>query len=71
MKIDAILSQHRRDFTARFICEHCGYTMVCSGYDDAFFHNKVIPDMKCPECGKKAPETYRPLATKYPEGFQI
>jgi predicted RNA-binding Zn-ribbon protein involved in translation (DUF1610 family) len=71
MKIDEILCQHRRDFTARFICEHCGYTVVRSGYDDSYFHNTVIPDMECPECGKKAPATYRPLAPKYQDGFQI
>ncbi len=71
MKIKEIVSQHRRDFRAIYVCEHCGYEMEDSGYDDAFFHTKVIPDKVCPKCGKKAPENYRPLATKYPEGFQI
>lgn len=71
MKIKEIKSQNRRDFYAVFECEHCGHTMERSGYDDEYFHKHVIPDMVCPVCGKKAPENYRPLATKYPEGMQI
>lgn len=71
MKIKEILYQHRRDFEAVYECEHCGYTYKGKGYDDANFHNNVIPGMICPECGKKAPANYRPLATKYPEGYQI
>lgn len=71
MKIKEILSQHRRDFRAIYVCEHCGYEYEDSGYDDEHFHTHVIPDKVCPKCGKKAPENYRPLATKYPEGFQI
>lgn len=71
MRIKEILSQNRRDFRAIYECEHCGYTKEDNGYDDANFHNNVIPDMVCPECGKKASENHRPLATKYPEGYQI
>lgn len=71
MRIKEIISQHRRDFTAMYECEHCGYTKKGSGYDDANFHNNVVPNMVCPECGKKASENYRPLTTKYPEGYQV
>jgi len=71
MKIKKITSQHRRDFTAIYECEHCGAEKTDGGYDDANFHNNVIPGMKCDECGKFAPEEYRPLATKYPEGMTI
>ena len=71
MKIKEILWQSRRDFGATFECENCSFIHEARGYDDAFFHNNVIPKMECPECGKKAPESYRPLATKYPEGMQI
>ncbi|HNG13998.1 MAG TPA: hypothetical protein PL173_13010 [Saprospiraceae bacterium] len=71
MKIKTILSQHRRDFTAIYECEHCGNTNQGSGYDDSYFHKKVIPEMTCDKCGKKADANYRPLATKYPDGFQI
>ena len=72
MKIKEIKSQHRRDFWADMECEHCGhieYNVSC--YDDAYFHKNVIPEMECKSCGKKASENYRPLTTKYPEGFQI
>ena len=71
MKIKEILSQHRRDFTAIYVCEHCGHEYKGSGYDDEHFHKNVIPDKKCPECGKKADENYRPLTTKYPDGTTI
>lgn len=71
MKIKEILSQNRRDFTAIYECEHCGFTKKGGGYDDVNFHDNVIPSMECPECKKKAGNKYRPLATKYPEGFQV
>jgi len=65
MKIKEIISQSRRDFTAIYECEHCGHTYKSSGYDDNYFHQNVIPNKKCPECGKKAPKDYRALGTKY------
>lgn len=68
MKIKEIKSQHRRDFQAVYECEHCQHTHEGSGYDDANFHQRVIPDMECPACGLKAPDGHRPLTTKYPEG---
>lgn len=71
MKIKKILSQHRRDFTAIYECEHCGFEEESSGYDDAYFHNNVIPSMNCPKCKLKASSEYRALTTKYPEGYQI
>lgn len=67
MKIKTIISQHRRDFTAVYECEHCGNTVESYGYDDANFHQNVIPNLTCQQCGKKAPENYRPLTTKYSE----
>ncbi len=69
MKIDKILSQHRRDFTARYRCQHCNATTEGRGYDDDNFHRNVIPDMACESCGLRAdPETYRPMGTKHPAG---
>ena len=65
MKIKEILSQHRRDFTAIYECEHCGHTEKGQGYDDEYFHSNVVPNMQCKKCGKKASDTYRPLATKH------
>ena len=71
MRIKEVLSQHRRDFTAIYECEHCGSTKKDSGYDDAYFHKNVIPFMICEKCGKISPKSYRPLSTKYPKGYVI
>jgi len=72
MKIKQIKHQHRRDFIADFECEHCGHIETDKqGYDDENFHENVIPKMECLKCGKKADKNYRPLKTKYPEGYQI
>ena len=68
MKIERITNQNRRDFTAIMECEHCGHIEEnISGYDDNFFHQQVIPKMKCPKCNKTAKDDYRPLSTKYAE----
>lgn len=71
MKIKKITSQSRRDFRAVYECEHCGHEKESYGYDDANFHNTVIPAMMCDACGKTAGDDYRPLATKYPEGMTV
>ena len=71
MKIKTIKSQTRRDFVAIYECEHCGHTVEGSGYDDANFHENVVPDMECPSCKKKADTNYRPLTTKYPDEVQV
>jgi len=74
MKIKEITYQNRRDFRAIYVCEGCGDESIGSGYDDDFFHQNVIPSMRCRKCGKTGEELgvdYRPLTTKYPEGYQI
>lgn len=68
MKIKKIISQHRRDFKAIYVCEHCSNEEEHSGYDDIYFHSNVIPKMMCSKCKKSASEDYKPLTTKYPEG---
>lgn len=65
MKIKQIISQHRRDFQAIYICEHCGFEVTAAGYDDDNFHRVVVPGKACQKCGLKAPTNYRPLGTKY------
>ncbi len=68
MKIKTILSQNRRDFTAVYECEHCGEVETSTGYDDSYFHQHVVPKMKCKKCGKIAIlGVYRPLPTRYPD----
>jgi ribosomal protein L37AE/L43A len=71
MKIKEILSQHRRDFRAIYECEHCEHKVESHGYDDANFHQNVIPKMECKECGKTSGEDYRPLTTKHAEGETV
>jgi len=65
MRIKSIISQSRRDLTANYVCEHCGTEDVFGSYDDSNFHQNVIPNMKCKECGQSAKPDYRPLTTKY------
>ena len=71
MKIKKIISQSRRDFRAVYKCDHCGHEFEGSGYDDANFHQNVIPKMKCTECGLDAKDDYRALTTKYPAGMTV
>lgn len=71
MKIKKKLSQHRRDFTAIFVCEHCGAEIERSGYDDTYFHKDVIPSLVCDECGKTAPDTYVPDKPRHPDHLTI
>lgn len=72
MKIIKIISRYRRDFWADFQCEHCGYIEENkSGYDDSFFHNNVIPNMKCPTCNKTSDKDYQPMTPKYNENVQL
>ena len=53
MEIKEILSQHRNDFTATLVCEHCGHEQkLTSGYDDAFYHDRVLPSLICKACDK-------------------
>lgn len=52
MHLKQKLSQHRRDFRAIYECAHCGDTVEGTGYDDANFHENVIPTMVCKSCGK-------------------
>lgn len=65
MKIERILNQNRRDFTAIYKCEHCGTEKEGRGYDDANFHQSVIPKMKCIVCEKTSASDYIPRETKY------
>ena len=71
MKIKKIINQNRRDFTAIYVCEHCGAEEEGRGYDDDNFHRNVIPAKKCKKCEKSAPVDYHPMGTKYPEGMVV
>ena len=62
MKITKILSQHRNDFTASMECEHCGEPQkLTTGYDDGYYHERVIPAMHCGGCGRNRAGELKPL----------
>ncbi len=53
MKIKKITFQLRNDFGAVLECEHCGHDQkLMSGYNDAYYHNHVLPAIVCELCGK-------------------
>ncbi len=51
MRLARKTSQDRRDFTGIYVCDPCGHEVTAYGYDDAYFHQTVIPAMECPACG--------------------
>lgn len=52
MKIKQVTWQHRYDFYAIMECEHCNHTAeLKTGYNDAYYHSRVIPAMRCKQCG--------------------
>ena len=73
MFIKRILTQHRRDFSALMECEHCGADHeLLTGYDDRYYHDNVIPEIKCHQCGKDSGGVpYRPKETRYPDNYQV
>ena len=71
MKIARITSQNRRDFYAVYVCEGCGHEYEDYGYDDRYFHDTVVPEKKCPACGKSRNDlgvVGEFVETKYPAG---
>jgi ribosomal protein L37AE/L43A len=67
--------QNRRDFTGVYQCEGCQNTQQQGGgYDDSYFHQFVIPEMKCNKCGKSSLDMgtpLQPVKTKYPEWLEV
>lgn len=70
MRIKEILNSHRRDFTALYVCEHCGHENKGYGYDDQNFHVNVIPNMRCSECKESSKGKPSSSAT-IPEGLVL
>lgn len=66
MRIKTIVWQNRREFNAIYECDYCGYEHQGRGYDDATFHDNVIPKIVCPECGATATTYYRAPAPRHP-----
>lgn len=56
-----MLSTNRNDFTATLICEHCNNEQhLGSGYNDGFYHEKVLPSITCRSCNKDRSGTIPP-----------
>lgn len=74
MRIKEKINQYRRDFTAIYECQFCGYEEKDEGYDDSYFHQEVVPKKECKKCGKSTiseGQITEIVKTKYPEGFQV
>lgn len=53
MKIQKVTWSMGNDFSANLVCEHCGHVQqINRGYNDSFYHNRVIPTITCEDCGK-------------------
>lgn len=53
MFIKEITNQYRNDIYGKIECEHCGHVeKLHGGYDDAYWHNNVLPAKHCSACGK-------------------
>lgn len=53
MKIKEVTYQNRNDFYAILECEHCQAEQeLKSGYDDDYYHNKVLPAIECKSCSQ-------------------
>lgn len=64
MRIERITWQHHNDYVADMVCEHCAAKDVDKcGYNDANYHNNVIPRFYCQSCGKnRAGDMKKPVA---------
>lgn len=67
MYITKIITQNRRDFRAYVQCEHCRSTDEIDGYDDTYFHNKVLPERKCKNCEKSSKDGENPPSPRNPK----
>jgi len=62
MRIKEYTFEHRNDFYAIMECEHCGHEQENKGgYNDSYYHNRVIPEMKCNSCGLSRNDTKEKL----------
>ncbi len=69
MKLKSITWKHRFDFEGIAKCEFCNHEQELKyGYDDANFHDNVIPAIKCVKCDKRT--TDQTLSKISDPGFQ-
>ena len=56
MKIEKITNQIRSDIFGTLKCECCGHEQKFTGYDDEYYHSRVVPKIKCQNCGGSSAE---------------
>lgn len=75
MKVTKRYNQHRRDLHIDLECESCHATDTDKrAYDDRNFWDNVVPDRKCPKCGKSTNDLglqAETMPTKYPAGMEV
>lgn len=75
MKVTKRYDQYRRDLSIDMVCEGCGATDTYRrAYDDRNFWDNVVPDFKCPKCGKSSNDLGTEkeiMPTRYPEGMEV
>lgn len=60
MKIERITWQSGNDFYADMVCQLCGHHQeLKTGYNDQYYHSKVIPAMECEKCGMSTNKWYK------------
>lgn len=53
MKIISLRDGNGRDLYGMIQCEHCNVEdKLSGGYNDSFWHDKVLPAFHCKSCGK-------------------
>ena len=75
MRVTRRYDQYRRDLSIDMQCESCGTDdSYDDAYDDRNFWDNVVPEFKCPSCGKSTKDLgldVQSISTVYPEGMQI
>lgn len=74
MKLIKKIEQFRRDFTGLYECESCKKQVELKGYDDRNWHNKVVTEIKCPNCfnsTKSLRLAIEHVETKYPAALVV
>lgn len=52
MFVKLVTDRNRNDFWYTGECEHCGHERKnMSGYNDAYYHEQVVPSLRCASCG--------------------
>lgn len=64
MKIFKIDRQSRNDLYGILECEFCQEKQKFQGYDDDYYHNMVMSNIRCKSCGKNSNDVIGEKALK-------